>query len=195
VTKVSPARWRTTVATFGIAILLSGCSGGPSQSELARSKQVAAQVQAEKDHAVALKAATAKAAAAKAASDKAAKVQAAAVKAARVKAAKLRAAMRKAAAVKAAKVKADAARATSSRAAVPGGSVGRDANGFALGGPRQATSPANYDHPSRSDCLRFRDELRAWSNYQNKHRPASSTNYLPSSGDTQYLFVVCHLRY
>jgi len=73
--------------------------------------------------------------------------------------------------------------------------VRRDSHGFALGGPRQAKSPANYDHPSHSDCLQFRDELRAWSNYRNNHRPAGSTNDLPSSGDTQYLYVICHLEY
>jgi len=73
--------------------------------------------------------------------------------------------------------------------------VGRDSNGFALGGPPQPSSPANYDHPSHSDCLRFLTELRAWSAYQNQHRPAGSTNDLPSSGEVQYLFVVCGLRY
>jgi hypothetical protein len=73
--------------------------------------------------------------------------------------------------------------------------VGRDANGFALGGPPQPSSPANYDHPSHSDCQRFLTQLRAWSTYQNQHRPAGSTNYLPSSGEVQYLFVVCGLRY
>jgi hypothetical protein len=73
--------------------------------------------------------------------------------------------------------------------------VGRDSNGFALGGPPQPSSPANYDHPSQSDCQRFLTELRAWSTYQNQHRPAGSTNYLPSSGEVQYLFVICGLRY
>lgn len=73
--------------------------------------------------------------------------------------------------------------------------VGRDANGFALGGPPAPTGPANYDHPTHSDCLKHLDQVRAWSTYQNAHRPPGSTNYLPSSGDVQYLFVVCGLRY
>lgn len=73
--------------------------------------------------------------------------------------------------------------------------VGRDPNGFALGGPPAPTGPANYDHPTHSDCLKHLDQVRAWSNYQNAHRPQGSTNYLPSSGDVQYLFVVCGLRY
>lgn len=82
------------------------------------------------------------------------------------------------------------------KVSVPQGApVSRDANGFALGGPPQAIAPANYDNPSQSDCLQFQNELRAWSNYQNEHRPAGSTNDLPASGDVQYLFVVCHLRY
>jgi hypothetical protein len=73
--------------------------------------------------------------------------------------------------------------------------IGRDANGFALGGPPAPRGPANYEHPTHADCLRHLREVRAWSNYQNAHRPAGSTNYLPSSGDVQYLFVVCGLRY
>jgi len=73
--------------------------------------------------------------------------------------------------------------------------VRRDANGFALGGPPAPRGPANYEHPSHADCLRHLREVRAWSHYQNAHRPAGSTNYLPSSGDVQYLFVVCGLRY
>jgi hypothetical protein len=81
------------------------------------------------------------------------------------------------------------------KVAPPPAPVGRDSNGFALGGPPQPSSPANYDHPSHSDCQGFLTQLRAWSTYQNQHRPAGSTNYLPSSGEVQYLFVVCGLRY
>ena len=76
-----------------------------------------------------------------------------------------------------------------------GAAVRRDADGFALDGPPRAKAPANYSHPSHSDCLRFRDELRAWSNYQNQHRPPDSTNDLPSSGEVQYLYMYCHLNY
>jgi len=84
---------------------------------------------------------------------------------------------------------------TTKTAAATPTSVGRDANGFALGGPPAPTGPANYDHPTHSDCLKHLDQVRAWSTYQNAHRPPGSTNYLPSSGDVQYLFVVCGLRY
>lgn len=73
--------------------------------------------------------------------------------------------------------------------------VRRDANGFALGGPPAPTGPANYTHPTHSDCLKNLDQVRAWSTYQNAHRPPGSTNYLPSSGDVQYLSVVCGLSY
>jgi len=84
---------------------------------------------------------------------------------------------------------------TTKTAAATPTSVGRDANGFALGGPPAPTGLANYDHPTHSDCLKHLDQVRAWSTYQNAHRPPGSTNYPPSSGDTQYLFVVCGLRY
>ncbi len=84
---------------------------------------------------------------------------------------------------------------TTKTAAATPTAVGRDANGFALGGPPAPTGPANYDHPTHSDCLKHLDQVRAWSTYQNAHRPPGSTNYLPSSGDVQYLFVVCGLRY
>ncbi|GAB3487839.1 hypothetical protein [Flexivirga lutea] len=71
----------------------------------------------------------------------------------------------------------------------------RDANGFALGGPPAPTPPANYNNPSHADCLKYLSELRAWSDYQNQHRPAGSTNDLPGSGDVQYLWSACHLNY
>lgn len=74
-------------------------------------------------------------------------------------------------------------------------SIARDKNGFALRGPPVPVSPANYDHPSHPECLRFLKEVRAWSAYQNKHRPAGSTNDLPFSGDVQYLYTVCGLNY
>jgi hypothetical protein len=73
--------------------------------------------------------------------------------------------------------------------------IRRDRNGFALGGPPAPTPPADYNHPSHSDCLRYLREVRAWSSYQNQHRPPGSTNDLPFSGDVQYLGTVCHLSY
>ncbi|TWP33009.1 hypothetical protein [Leekyejoonella antrihumi] len=73
------------------------------------------------------------------------------------------------------------------------GSIARDANGFALGGPAPAQQPGA--HPSRQDCLTYLAEDRAWSNYQNEHRPVGSTNALPFSADVQYLYTVCHLNY
>jgi hypothetical protein len=201
--KVSPARAAVMIAVTCVAVLLSGCSGGPSESEVAHVKQVAAEAQARKDTVKRLKdqAATAEAVAAQAAAAK--KAAAARAVAARVAAARKAAAVKAAAARVAAtkKAAADAARAEAVRvaaakkAAAVKATVPRDANGFALGGPPQATSPANYDHPSHSDCLQFRDELRAWSTYQNQHRPAGSNNDLPSSGEVQYLYVVCHLEY
>ena len=167
--KVSPVRATVMISITCIAVLLSGCSGGPSESEVAHVKKVAAEAQAQKDTAKQLK-------------DQTAAAQAAAAQVATAK---------KAAAAKAAAARVAAARKT----AAVNAPVRRDANGFALGGPPAATSPANYDHPSHSDCLQFRDELRAWSNYQNQHRPAGSINYLPSSGEVQYLSIVCHLEY
>jgi len=71
----------------------------------------------------------------------------------------------------------------------------RDVNAFAPGGPPPATVPLRYDHPSHSDCLKFRDEVRAWSDFQNAHRPSGFTNHLPSSGDVQYLHSACGLGY
>lgn len=182
--KVSPVRATVMISITCIAVLLSGCSGGPSESEVAHVKKVAAEAQAQKDTAKQLKDQTA---AAQAAAQVATAKKAAAAKAlaARVAAAK------KAAAAEAAAARVAAAR----KAAAVNAPVRRDANGFALGGPPAVTSPANYDHPSHSDCLQFRDELRAWSNYQNQHRPAGSTNRLPSSGEVQYLYIVCHLEY
>lgn len=73
--------------------------------------------------------------------------------------------------------------------------IRRDANGFALGGPPYPASPANYQHPTAAECVRFRSQLRAWSNFQNAHRPPGATSGLPSSGDVQYLFIYCHLKY
>lgn len=93
------------------------------------------------------------------------------------------------------KMRAEQQRSNSATARPSSTAIKRDKNGFALGGPPAPAGPANYDHPSHTDCLRFRTELRAWSNYQNQHRPAGSTNDLPSSGEVQYLFVVCGLKY
>lgn len=73
--------------------------------------------------------------------------------------------------------------------------IRRDANGFALGGPAYPSAPANYDSPTKRECDRFRTELRAWARFQNGHRPPHATAELPSSGDVQYLYVVCHLNY
>ncbi|MEP7369708.1 MAG: hypothetical protein ABI662_08645 [Dermatophilaceae bacterium] len=71
----------------------------------------------------------------------------------------------------------------------------RDVNAFAPGGPPIATVPPSYDHPSAPDCLKFRDQVRAWSNFQNAHRPIGFSNDLPSSGDLQYLQTACGLAY
>jgi len=71
----------------------------------------------------------------------------------------------------------------------------RDVNAFAPGGPPPATVPLSYNHPSPSDCLKFRDQVRAWSDFQNAHRPSGFTNHLPSSGDVQYLRSACGLGY
>lgn len=71
--------------------------------------------------------------------------------------------------------------------------IARDANGFALGGPPPARQPGS--HPSRQACLTYLAQDRAWSNYQNEHRPVGSHNALPFSADVQYLYVVCHLNY
>lgn len=73
--------------------------------------------------------------------------------------------------------------------------IRRAANGFALGGPPTPSLPSDYSHPSHAECLKYLSEVRAWSNYQNQHRPAGSTNDLPMSGDVQYLGTVCHLNY
>ena len=74
-------------------------------------------------------------------------------------------------------------------------SVPRDVNAFARGGPSPATIPASYGHPSHSDCLRLRDQVRAWSAFQNAHRPTGFSTDLPSSGDVQYLHMACGLGY
>ena len=74
-------------------------------------------------------------------------------------------------------------------------SVPRDVNAFAPGGPFPATMPASYDHPSHSDCLKLRDQVRAWSDFQNAHRPKGFSHDLPSSGDVQYLRKACGLSY
>lgn len=71
----------------------------------------------------------------------------------------------------------------------------RNVNAFAPGGPPPATLPLSYTHPSPSDCLKFRDQVRAWSQFQNAHRPSGFTNDLPSSGDVQYLHSACNLGY
>jgi hypothetical protein len=73
--------------------------------------------------------------------------------------------------------------------------AGREVNAFAVGGPSPATVLVSYDHPSHSDCLKFRDQLRAWSDFQNAHRPAGFTRDLPSSDDVQYLSAACGLSY
>lgn len=87
-------------------------------------------------------------------------------------------------------------RRTAPRYVRPSGTqIVRDANGFALGGPPAPTAPSNYAHPSHAECLRYRDQVRAWSNYQNLHRPRGATNDLPTSGEVQYLYVVCGLNY
>lgn len=57
------------------------------------------------------------------------------------------------------------------------------------------TPPSDYGHPSHAECLSYRSELRAWSNYQNQHRPAGSANNLPMSGEVQYLWMSCRLNY
>jgi hypothetical protein len=138
VSKVSLFRWPVMIAITCVAILLSGCSGGPSESELAHVKQVASEAQARnetlrqlKDKAVADKAAEVKAVAVHAAA-----VHAAGVKAAAVHAAAVQAAAVKATAAKAAVLQAAAAKAAAVKVSVPQGApVSRDANGFALGGP------------------------------------------------------------
>ena len=73
--------------------------------------------------------------------------------------------------------------------------VPRDVNVFAPGGPSPATMTAGYDHPSHSDCLKLRDQVRAWSDFQNAHRPTGFAPDLPSSGDVQYLREACGLSY
>lgn len=73
--------------------------------------------------------------------------------------------------------------------------VRRDSKGFAVGGPAAATRPADYDNPSSSDCRKYRDQVRAWSDYQNAHRLAGSASLLPSSSDKQYLSTVCDLTF
>jgi hypothetical protein len=71
----------------------------------------------------------------------------------------------------------------------------RDVNAFAPGGPPPATVPLSYNHPSPADCLKFRDQVRAWSDFQNAHRPSGFSKDLPSSGDVQYLHAACNLGY
>ena len=70
--------------------------------------------------------------------------------------------------------------------------VARDANGFALGGPPR---PSLAEHPTKTQCTTYRDALVAWSNYQDQHRPAGSTNLLPMSGEVQNLAFTCNLTY
>jgi len=176
VTRARAVRRSMLIAVSAVAILMSGCSSGETSAELAQAKQVGAESQAQKDT---IKDVKNRVAAAKAAADR--KAAAARASASKAEAAKQAAAAKEAEAA--------------SPPALQDGPVPRDSNGFALGGPPQPKGPANYNAPSQSDCLRFRDELRAWSDYQNQHRPAGSTNYLPSSGEVQYLHIVCHLDY
>ncbi|MEO8519215.1 MAG: hypothetical protein ABI438_08520 [Dermatophilaceae bacterium] len=72
--------------------------------------------------------------------------------------------------------------------------AGPSIDAFALGGPAPATVPANYSHPSPAECLKFRDQLRAWSQYQNAHRPTGFVS-LPSASDLQFLTTSCGLSY
>ncbi len=73
--------------------------------------------------------------------------------------------------------------------------VRRDAKGFVVGGPAAAKRPADDENPSQSDCRKYLDQVRAWSDYQNAHRPAGSASLLPSSSDKQYLATVCGLTF
>ena len=75
---------------------------------------------------------------------------------------------------------------------VPDTSIARDANGWALGGPPQPSTP---NHPTPASCATFRNQLHAWSDYQNAHRPYPSANSLPMSGQIQWLFTVCGMKY
>jgi len=70
-----------------------------------------------------------------------------------------------------------------------------DEHGFALGGPPAPTIPAKKDNPSHSECVKLRNQLHAWSHYQNAYRPADSTDRLPSKGVVRYLSTECGLEY
>lgn len=72
--------------------------------------------------------------------------------------------------------------------------AGPSIDAFAVGGPSPATVPAIYNRPTHSECVRFRDQLRAWSQYQNAHRPAGYAK-LPSASDLQFLTTTCGLSY
>lgn len=172
----------SALAAIMIASVLAGCGGDSMKAVSAGAGSVSQTTTTDPAAEAAAQAATAKKVAAKALAARVAKAK-------KTAAAEAAAAKTAAATVAAAKVAAE------KKAAAAKAPVRRDANGFALDGPPQATSPANYDNPSQSDCLQFRDQLRAWSNYQNQHRPAGSTNQLPSSGEVQYLYIVCHLDY
>ena len=69
----------------------------------------------------------------------------------------------------------------------------RDANGFAVDGPALPDAPS--EQSSAADCRAYRDQLRAWSNYQNAHRPPGATAGLPMSSQVQNLYLVCNLGY
>lgn len=70
-----------------------------------------------------------------------------------------------------------------------------DEGGLALGGPPEPTIPAKKGNPSPSECVKLRSQLHAWSDYQNGHRPADSTDRFPSKGDVRYLATKCGLKY
>jgi len=72
--------------------------------------------------------------------------------------------------------------------------LGPSIDAFAPGGPSPATAPAIYNQPTHSECLKFRDQLRTWSQYQNAHRPTGLAK-LPSAGDLQFLATACGLSY
>lgn len=69
----------------------------------------------------------------------------------------------------------------------------RDANGFAVDGPALPDAPS--EQSSAAECRAYRDQLRAWSNYQNAHRPPGATAGLPMSSQVQNLYLVCNLGY
>jgi hypothetical protein len=70
-----------------------------------------------------------------------------------------------------------------------------DEHGFALGGPPAPTIVAKKDNPSHSECVKLRNQMHAWSDYQNAYRPADSTDRLPSKGVVRYLSTECGLKF